>query len=264
MGLRLSSLAILASGSLLAAQSTTRQVEWPYVGGDPGNARYSQLADINTDNVQRLHIAWQWHHGEGRRDDYKTVPGNFETTPVMVDGVLYVTTPYNNVAALDAETGKELWRFDSEAYKLGTIPASGFKHRGAALWRDRTDGNKLRIFLNTRNKLFSLDAQTGKPVPSFGTGGSVSLTDGFPRPISDIRHMTVGSPPIVYRDLVILGHAVPDRIQRGNEPPGIVQAFDTRTGKRVWVFNLIPQAATDDGADTWGEGSWRFTGHANV
>ena len=77
----------------------------------------------------------------------------------MVDGVLYVTTPYNNIAALDAETGKELWRFDSEAVQLGGIPGSGFKHRAPALWRDAQDGNKLRVFLNTRNRLFSLDAE---------------------------------------------------------------------------------------------------------
>ena len=137
MRLRLSSLAILASGTLLAAQSTvSRQVEWPFVGGDQANSKYSQLADINTDNVQRLRIAWQWQHGEGRREDYNTVAGNFETTPLMVDGVLYVTTPYNNIAALDAASGKELWRFDGEAYKLGQIPGTGFKHRGAAIWRD--------------------------------------------------------------------------------------------------------------------------------
>ena len=106
------------------------------MGGDPGNSKYSQLTDINVDNVQRLRIAWQWQHGEGPRGDYNTVPGNFETTPLMVDGVLYVTTPYNNVAALDATTGRELWRFDGEAYKLGQIPGTGFKHRGAAVWRD--------------------------------------------------------------------------------------------------------------------------------
>ena len=102
----------------------------------------------------------------------------------MIDGVLYVTTPYNNVAALDAETGKELWRFDGEAYKLGQIlSGSGWKLRGTAFWRD---GGKLRIVLNSRHRLFLLDAQTGKPVPSFGDNGVVSLTEGLPR-ISDIR-----------------------------------------------------------------------------
>jgi hypothetical protein len=94
----------------------------------------------------------------------------------MIDGVLYVTTPYTSIAALDAELGKEIWRFDTEAYKLGQIQSgSGWKHRGAAFWRD---GDVLRIFMNSRSRLFMLDARTGKPVPSFGTNGYVQLTDG--------------------------------------------------------------------------------------
>ena len=183
----------------------------------------------------------------------------------MVDGVLYVTTPYNNAAALDAETGKELWRFDSGAVKLGGIPGTGFKHRAPALWRDARDGNKLRVLLNTRNQLFSLDAQTGKPVASFGDDGVISLTDAYPRPISDVRHVNHGaSPPVVYRDIVVVGSSIPDRYQMTNEPPGIVQGFDARTGKRLWLWNAIPQSPTDFGAETWEEGSWRFNGHANV
>jgi len=263
MSVRLWTLAVvLAAGSMLAGQSaSSRQVEWPFVGGDQENTKYSALADINADTVQRLHIVWQWQHGETRRDDYQTAPGNFETTPLMIDGVLYVTTPYNNLVALSADTGKELWRFDGEAYKLGQIPGTGFKHRGAAVWRD---GANLRVFLNSRTRLFSIDAKTGKPVQSFGSGGSVSLVTGFPKKIADERQVTQGSPPVVYRNLVIVAHAVPDRYQQRNDPPGIVQAFDARTGRRVWVFNIIPQAPDDFGADSWGNESWRFTGHANV
>src|SRR5215203_1664176 len=136
MKLRLWSLIVLMSGAVAAAQGTgARQVEWTSVGGDSGNAKFSPVTDINAGNVDRLKVAWQWKHWEDRLEAYGTVPGNFETTPLMVDGVLYVTTPYNNLAALDATTGKELWRFDGEAYKLGQIPGTGFKHRGAAAWR---------------------------------------------------------------------------------------------------------------------------------
>src|SRR5215831_707273 len=181
-----------------AQGSASRAVEWTSVGGDPGNAKYSPLTDINADNVQRLTIAWQWTHGEASLAEYGTVPGNFENTPLMIDGVLYVTTPYNNIAALDATTGRELWRFDGEAYKLGQIPGSGFKHRGAAAWRD---GNKLRIFLNSRTKLFCLDAATGKPVPSFGTGGWIPLTKGFPGGKVVEEQVTQGSSPVIYKDL---------------------------------------------------------------
>jgi len=259
-------LAFLVCGSILAfAQRQDRQVEWFYYGGDSASSKYSPVDDVTSQNVQRLGIVWQWKHGERTLEEYGTVPFRFENQPLMVDGVLYVTTPYNNAAALDAETGKELWRFDSGAVKLGGIPGTGFKHRAPALWRDTRDGNKLRVLLNTRNQLFSLDAQTGKPVESFGTGGVVSLTDGYPRPISDIRHVNHGaSPPVVYRDIVVVGSSVPDRYQMSNDPPGIVQGFDARTGRRLWVWNAIPQSPSDFGASTWEEGSWRFTGHANV
>lgn len=262
MQLKLWGLVILLSGAVVAAQTKgSKQVEWTSVGGDNGNAKFSPLTDINPGNVNQLQVAWQWSHGETQNEQYKTLPGNFETTPLMIDGVLYVTTPYNNLAALDATTGKELWRFDGEAYKLGQIPGTGFKHRGAAAWRD---GSRLRIFLNSRTKLFSLDAATGKPVASFGNGGSVSLTQGFPGGKVTEEQVTQGSSPVVFKDLVIVAHAVPDRYQLMRDAPGIVQAFNARTGKLVWVFNIIPQAPDDDGADTWGNESWRFTGHANV
>ena len=143
------------------AAAPSRQVEWPYYGGDPGSSKFSPLADINAENIQRLQVVWQWKHWETPLAEYGTAPGAFENTPLMIGGVLYVTTPYNNIAAVDAETGKELWRFDGESYKLGQLlSTSGFKLRGAAFWRD---GSKLRLFLNSRHRLFSLDAQTGKP-----------------------------------------------------------------------------------------------------
>ncbi|HEY7338438.1 MAG TPA: pyrroloquinoline quinone-dependent dehydrogenase [Bryobacteraceae bacterium] len=246
----------------LAAQSKAPapEIEWRYYGGDPGGNRYSPLTDINPGNVGRLQPVWQWKHWETHLDEYGTTPGFFENTPLMIDGVLYVTTPYNSIAALDAETGKELWRFDGEAYKLGQIlSGSGWKLRGTAFWRD---GGKLRLVLNSRYRLFLLDARTGKPVPSFGDNGTVSLTEGLPR-ISDIRHVTQSSPPVVYKDLLIVGSQIPDRVQLP-DPMGYVQAINARTGKRVWSFSAIPQSEKDAGANTWENGSWRNSGHANV
>src|SRR5215831_13928042 len=160
---------------LIAAAPPPSQVEWLYYGGDPGGMKYSPLTDVNAANVTRLRRAWQWSHWETPLEEYKTSPGFFESTPLMIDSVLYVTTPYNSIAALDAEPGKELWRFDGEAYKLGQLlSASGWKLRGTAFWRDE---GKLRIFLNSRHRLFSLDARTGKAVHTFGNNGEGSLTD---------------------------------------------------------------------------------------
>ena len=256
-------LSLLLAGSLvLSPQSkdSSRQVEWLYYGGDPGGSRYSPLADINAENIGRLQVAWQWKHWETPLEQYGTTPGYFENTPLMIDGVLYVTTPYNSIAALDAESGKELWRFDGEGYKLGQVlSGSGWKLRGTAFWRD---GGKLRLFLNSRHRLFSLDGQSGKPVSSFGDNGVVSLVDGLPR-ISDIKHATQSSPAVVYKDLVILGSQVPDRVQMP-DPVGYVQAFHARTGKRAWTFSVIPQSSKDPGAESWENGSWRTSGHGNV
>ena len=182
-------------------------------------------------------MAWQWKHFDVPLEQYGTTPGQFEAVPLMIDGVLYVTTPYNNVAALDAETGKELWRFDGEGYKLGQLlSASGWKLRGTAFWRD---GDKLRIFLNSRHRLFKLDAQTGKPLDDFGNHGWVSLTDGLPR-MGDSTHYTQSSPPVIYKDLVIMGSQIPDRVQIA-ESGRQVQAINARTGKRAWTFSVMPQ-----------------------
>jgi quinoprotein glucose dehydrogenase len=256
---------LIVASALAVPQGQSQQVEWFYYGADPAGSKASPADQVTPQNVQRLGIAWQWEHGEKPSEQYGTVPFRFENQPLMVDGVLYVTTPYNNAAALDAETGRELWRFDSGAVTLGGIPGTGFKHRAPALWRDARDGGRLRVLLNTRNQLFSLDAQTGRPVASFGANGVVSLTDAYPRPISDVRHVNHGaSPPVVYRDIVVVGSSIPDRYQMTSEPPGIVQGFDARSGKRLWVWNAIPQSPTDFGASTWEEDSWRFTGHGNV
>jgi len=140
------------------------------------NTKYSALADINADNVQRLHVVWQWQHGESRRDDYQTVPGNFETTPLMIDGVLYVTTPYNNIAAISADTGKELWRFDGEAYKLGPIPGTGFKHRGAAVWRD---GANLRVFSTAGRACSASMRRPASPSSRLGRAGRCRWSPDF-------------------------------------------------------------------------------------
>ena len=240
-----------------------REQDWPFYGGDQGGTKYSPLADVNASNVARLQAAWEWHTGEKALESFGTRPGNFQATPLMIGNVLFFSTPYNRVVALNADTGKELWAFDPKAYEDGQPPnGTGFVHRGVAAWRDGANGSALRIFINSRYRLMCLDASTGTPVDSFGTHGVVDLSKGLVWEINK-THYTNTSPPVVYKDLVILGNGVGDRLVYRNDPPGDVRAFDAHTGKQVWSFRPIPQPG-ELGNDTWGNDSWSYTGHTNV
>ena len=237
-------------------------VEWAYVGADQGASKYSPLADINRSNVDQLEIAWTWEPNELPNQEFGTRPGSFEVMPLMIDNVVYISTMYARVVALDAETGEELWAFDPESWRGGAegSPPGGFKHRGVAAWGE---GDARRVFINSRDRLYALDAADGSRIPTFGEDGEVGLTEDFPNPVTpDMFDQT--SPPVVFEDLVIVGSRVPDRIQRRFDTPGSVQAFDVHTGERRWVFYTVPQSNDAFGADTWENGSWRYTGHANV
>src|SRR5947209_16004474 len=245
-----------------SAADANAEQDWPFYGGDQGGTKYSPLADINRETVARLAPAWEWSTREKALPEFGTRPGAFEVTPLMIDNVLYLSTPYNRVVALNADTGAEIWAVDPKAYEDGQPPnGTGFVHRGIAAWRDSASG-ALRIFLNSRYRLFALDAATGQPVPTFGDGGSIDISRGLIWEINR-KHYTNTSPPVVYKDLVILGNGVGDRLVYKNDPPGDVRAFDARTGRRVWTFHTIPQAG-ELGNDTWGADSWKFTGHTNV
>jgi len=233
--------------------------EWPVYAADAAATHYSPLADIDASNVAKLEIAWEWKPAETNQPNGAR-PGNFQATPLMIDNVLYLSTMYNRVVALDAETGAEKWAFDPKAYELGQPPnGTGFVHRGVAAWRD---GGALRIFINSRSRLICLDAKTGQPVVTFGDRGAIDLTQGLRWAVDPSRY-TNTSPPLVYRNLVILGNGVADRMTYRRDPPGDVRAFDTRTGKQVWRFNTVPEPP-EEGVDTWGNESWKITGHTNV
>lgn len=247
----------------LAAAAFGQTTEWGVYGGDDGGSKYSPLTAINKANVAKLRPAWEWKTGEGPLTEYKTFPGTFQATPLLVDGVLYLSTPYNRVVALDPTSGRELWSYDPKAYVDGQVPnGTGFVHRGVAAWRDTVNGGKLRLFMNSRYRLISLDAATGKPVPGFGDNGVVDLTKGLSWEINP-KHYTNTSPPVVYQDLIILGNGVADRLVYKNDPPGDVRAFHARTGKLVWTFHPVPRKG-EFGNETWGDESWKITGHTNV
>ncbi len=255
-------IAVLALAAAACARDSNDMAGWPFVGGDQAHSKYSAAEEITANNVDELEIAWKWEPTEMPLEEYGTRPGPFQATPILIDGKLYLSTMYTRVAALDAETGEELWTFDPRAYEGGPVGAgpTGFKHRGIAYW---SDGDDVRIFINSRDRLYAINSETGELDADFGVGGSVLLTEGHGREVSRFEFDQT-SPPVVFEDLVIVGSRVPDGVQREFDPPGTVQAFDTRTGERRWVFFTIPQSSDDFGADTWEDESWRITGHANV
>jgi quinoprotein glucose dehydrogenase len=253
---------VAATAALGAAQGRDSMIEWPYVGGDQAHTKFSPADRITPANVDQLQIVWEWEPNEQPLPEYGTRPGSFETTPLMIDNVLYLSTMYTRVVALDAETGTELWAFDPRAYETGATGASpgGYKHRGIAV---HGEGDDMRVFINSRVSLYALDARTGELITSFGDGGEVALTEGFPNEVSH-DEFDQTSPPVVFEDLVIVGSRVPDRIQHRFDTPGSVQAFDVHTGERRWIFYTVPQSNDEFGAETWEDQSWRFTGHANA
>jgi len=242
-----------------------QRVEWPVYGGDPGAQRYSSLADISPANVSTLRPVWEWETGEVERPDTAAGgaawPGRFQATPVMLGDTLYLSTPFNRVVALDANSGREFWSFDPGATRWGLIgdDRAGYVHRGVAVWSG--DGAR-RVFLNSRWRLIALDGRTGRPVPSFGTQGEIDLTRDLRWPVTR-THYGNTSPPVVWRDLVIVGSAVPDRMVYERDPPGDVQAFDVRTGARIWRWQSIPDTG-EPGSETWKDGANERTGHGNV
>lgn len=235
----------LLAGTALAADPKASLREWQIYHGDYGGSHYSELDQIHRGNVRKLELAWTWRSGD--------VGNTIECNPIIVDGVMFVTTPQLHVAALNAATGELLWRFD---------PWQGARgrgvNRGVAYWTDG-QGDR-RIFHSAGDWLYALDAKTGRPVPGFGRGGRISHKDGYD---TDVFFFSIGNntPGLVWRDLLILGSTTGE----GPQPaaPGDVRAFDVRTGERKWIFHTIPHPG-EFGYDTWAPDSWRKVGSANV
>jgi quinoprotein glucose dehydrogenase len=257
----------LLVGSLLALpigaqKKSAEMVEWRYYGGDAGSTKYSPLEQINRENVAKLKIAWAWDPPEiaTQAENRRLISYANEGTPLMIGGTLYVSTSFSQVAAINAQTGKTVWVFDPEAYKTGRPTNLGFLHRGVAYW---TDGRQERIFIGTGDGyLWAIDAKTGKAVPDFGEGGKINLAKAIPL-AQNARNYAVSSPPVVCRDVVIVGSSISDGPANKEAPRGDIQAFDARTGKPLWTFHSIPQTG-EYGNDTWENDSWKYTGNTNV
>ena len=228
---------------LLIAPCLLGSQEWTAYGGDAGGTRYSPLKQINVSNVKDLKVAWEFHTGDVSDGTQLPAHSSFETTPLVVNGVMYLSTPFSRVIALDPETGKQIWAFDPKIDTEVTVPL--FVSRGVAWW---TDDKSSRIFLGTLDgRLFSLDPKTGKPDAAFGKGGFVDLRIGVAEDFPD-KHLGMTSPPAVYKDVVICGSITADELPQG--PRGDIRGFDAHTGKLLWTFH---SAARPDefGGDTW-------------
>ena len=245
---------------LLLLSSVVCAQEWRFYGGDSGT-RFSPLEQINRKNVAKLKRAWTYHMGEANRGGHETdrhPVAPFESTPLMVDDVLYFSTPSNRVIALEAESGEELWEFDPQARHAGQ--RQFFQHRGVAYWQSKNGDDRRIVFGTWDGRLMALDARTGKPCGEFGKDGTINLRAGVADAFPDAEY-AVTSPPAIYRDLVITGAAVPEYPSKG--PSGVVRAFDVRSGKLVWTFHTIPQPG-EAGHETWEENAWQDRTGANV
>ncbi len=243
------------------------RVGWPVTEGAAGGGRYSPLSDINRTNVSHLEVAWVYRHGDFRSGGVlpdKHFKGSaFESTPIVVGGRLFLTTPFNRVVTLDPETGAELWTFDPEI-DLDRRFANMIINRGVTYWHDpnANDPCSSRVFLGTLDaRLMAINASTGMLCAGFGDAGAVNLLDGIDH-LVDPWEYNLTSPPTVIGDNVIVGSSIAD-LTRRIMPSGSVRAYDARPGAPLWRFNTIPQRG-EFGSDTWEDESWRQNGGANV
>jgi quinoprotein glucose dehydrogenase len=265
---------VLCVGSQRAVQAQSpnpagaTKNDWAYYGHDAGGTRYSPLTQINRENAKNLKVAWTFHSGDISDGSGRPKRSGLETTPILVDGILYLTSPFNRVFALNPETGKQLWVYDpmidvAESYGDGLI------NRGVATWLDPTRAKgkrcRRRIFEATLDaRLIALDAATGDPCMDFGNRGQISLRD-VARYIPGEYHMT--SPPAVIDGMVVVGSAIDDNA-RLDMPSGVVRAFDARTGALRWKWEPLPPNDADSAkpsatANTNATKVWR-TGAGNA
>ncbi len=254
--------ALLSFPSALRAQHGAEGGQWESYHGDLGATQYSPLDQIDGKNFETLEVAWQWSSPDDAlaAENPRLRSFGYKSTPLMVDGVLYVNTNLGHVAAIDAASGTQLWVFDTKSHEAGRPTNLGFNSRGVAYW---SDGRQKRIFqASGDNHLWAIDATTGEPVGGFGDGGKVELAKSLRRD-GNPRIQTVMSPPLVVKDVVIVGSSIFDGPTRTRMPPGDVRAYDVNTGALRWTFRNPPDEG-DFGTDTWEEDSWRYTGNANV
>ncbi len=229
---------------LLTASLAAADNGWPTYGGGPGGTRYSSLKEINRANVSRLKMAWTYHTGALNPETKLNKKAAFEATPILFNGLLYLTTPYNQIIALDPASGAEKWKFDPQVVR--THDYSEVANRGVAAWSD-TRGAKtapchLRVFEGTIDaRLLAVDARSGRLCADFGNAGQVDLTQGVDYRKIYRGNYEVTSAPTVVGDVVVTGSSIGDNAAVNLER-GVVRGYDTRSGKLVWTWDPIPWA----------------------
>jgi quinoprotein glucose dehydrogenase len=229
--------------------SASGQTDWPTFGHDPGSNRYSPLKQITPANVNKLTRAWTYHMNPAGASSANSPT---ETIPLVVGGMMYVTTPYKRVVALEPETGKEMWSFD--------VPDGNPARRGLDYWPGDKQSPALVFFGTDTGKLYALNARTGKLSPGFGNEGFVDMKPGA---LNGVAKASFGlsSPPIVYKNLVITGALVQETPSIG--AAGDTRAWDVHSGKLVWTFHSIPRPG-ETGSDTWEGDAWKNRSGTNV
>jgi quinoprotein glucose dehydrogenase len=257
---------LILSVLLAAFSGGLYATDWPSYGGDNGSSKYSPLDQITAQNVDELTISWSWDSVDNETvaaniagDNSTAVPGPYKATPIVVGGVMYIPTSFGRVVALNAQSGEELWMFDTRAWEAGRPANLGYNTRGVAYWER---SGKRRIFFATNDSyLWSLDAATGLVDSAFGEDGRVDLSQGLGRDI-DKRQYGVVSPVLVTNNKVIVNSIVSDAPGSKEMPPGHVRAFNPETGELEWMFKTIPQAG-EFGNETWEDDSWEYSGNTN-
>lgn len=236
------------------------QQDWPFYGHDAGGMRFSPLTQIDVGNVAGLQRAWIYHTGEeppisGPRGQRQTA---FETTPLVVNNILYFSTPANRIVALNPESGRELWKFDPQSHAAG--PLKYRAHRGVSFWPGDKKTSPRILFGTLDGRLIALNAHTGVKVPAFGNEGEVNLREGVADQFPDAIYAET-SPPAIYKDLVITGAEVPE--SPGAGPRGDVRAWSVRTGKLAWTFHTVPMPG-EAGHESWAGEGWKNRTGVNV
>ncbi|QMU28257.1 outer membrane protein assembly factor BamB family protein [Adhaeribacter radiodurans] len=246
------------SGRETGSKSTIKNEDWTSYGGNKAGNRYSPLTQINTSNVQNLKLAWSYDTGDNNNPKERGI--DIQCQPIVVNGILYGTTPRMKLFAVRANTGEQIWQFNpfSDPSKKPRFHAI----RGVAYWED---GDDKRILYSVGSSLYAINALTGEKVPGFGTNGEVDLHEGLgDREVfgHDVTKLSVDmtTPGVVYKDFLIVGSRVSEY---GDAAPGYIRSFNIRSGKLEWVFHTIPRPG-EYGYETWPKDAYKNMGGANA